>query len=381
MTGVLIPLRRRFDSDRGAIAVMVAVLFSTGILLGFVALVVDVGLLYSEREQSISGADAAARTLAITCANSPTTCGSASDVTRAGNAASADAPTGKTSITSVQRPCVRYAVASMPTCTGTTKGNQTDCYSPTTALTAGVNYVEVRTNTTVPDSTVLPVGFASTLVPGYKGPNVGACARVAWAAADKVPNTTGLSFAQCDLPTTLTSVKAGSHTEQIIFVHDGTGRTGHTCGSATGGNDAPGGFGFVSTNTACTLTTTAGSTVTFRDDTPPSNGCLNAVYNAWQSQDYVLVPIYSKVATHNMATGTATLVGVGAFVITGYQLGNGGGMSHQTEQSWQTGRTTCGTGHATDRCVFGYFGWIDLQSGASLGSGVNLGVNLFKTVG
>ena len=54
------------DRERGAISVMVAVLMVT--LLGFAALVVDVGMLYAERTQLRNGADAAALAIAQKCA-------------------------------------------------------------------------------------------------------------------------------------------------------------------------------------------------------------------------------------------------------------------------------------------------------------------------
>jgi uncharacterized membrane protein len=50
--------KRRRTSEHGAVAALVAVLLAAGVLFGSGALVIDVGLLYSEREQLQSGADA-----------------------------------------------------------------------------------------------------------------------------------------------------------------------------------------------------------------------------------------------------------------------------------------------------------------------------------
>ncbi|MDQ0031398.1 Tad domain-containing protein [Arthrobacter bambusae] len=72
------------DGERGAIAVLVALLLV--VLLGFAALAVDVGLLYSERAQVQNGSDAAALAIAQKCAantsdpNCSTTSPLASDV-------------------------------------------------------------------------------------------------------------------------------------------------------------------------------------------------------------------------------------------------------------------------------------------------------------
>src|SRR5947208_3628329 len=63
----------RRGHDRGAVAGLVAVLLSTGVLLGMAALSVDVGQLYAERRQVQNGADAAALAVAVSCAAS-TTC-------------------------------------------------------------------------------------------------------------------------------------------------------------------------------------------------------------------------------------------------------------------------------------------------------------------
>ncbi len=61
--------RRR---DRGAVALIVTVLFAGGVLMGVAALTVDVGQLYSERRQLQNGADAAALSLAKVCATGGT---------------------------------------------------------------------------------------------------------------------------------------------------------------------------------------------------------------------------------------------------------------------------------------------------------------------
>ena len=61
--------RRR---DRGAAALIVTMLFSSGVCIGCAALTVDVGQLYSERRQLQNGADAAALSLAKVCASAGT---------------------------------------------------------------------------------------------------------------------------------------------------------------------------------------------------------------------------------------------------------------------------------------------------------------------
>jgi hypothetical protein len=68
------------SNEHGAVSILVALLMVA--FLGFAALAVDVGLLYSEKAQLQNGADAAALGIAQTCAESPgsTLCSSSSAV-------------------------------------------------------------------------------------------------------------------------------------------------------------------------------------------------------------------------------------------------------------------------------------------------------------
>ena len=72
-----------------------------GVLLGMAALVVDVGTLYTEREELLSGADAAAQRLALDCSRTGGLCGD-QDFTRAAAAADGNA---KDSLSSVDLIC------------------------------------------------------------------------------------------------------------------------------------------------------------------------------------------------------------------------------------------------------------------------------------
>src|SRR5688572_8128324 len=68
-TGVLDRLagRRAGRDDRGAVAVTVAILLGGGVLLGVLALVIDVGRLYVERTVLQTSADSAALGVAKAC--------------------------------------------------------------------------------------------------------------------------------------------------------------------------------------------------------------------------------------------------------------------------------------------------------------------------
>jgi Flp pilus assembly protein TadB len=68
---------RRDDTgpdDTGAVAILVAVLLTGGVLLGTAALVIDVGNLYAKRDQLQNAADAAAWAVAQSCISTPVSC-------------------------------------------------------------------------------------------------------------------------------------------------------------------------------------------------------------------------------------------------------------------------------------------------------------------
>src|SRR5262245_24182109 len=68
------------QDDRGAVAPTVAVLLASGVLLGSLALVVDVGQIYVERQDLRSGADAAALAVGKACALGLPQCQTTDDI-------------------------------------------------------------------------------------------------------------------------------------------------------------------------------------------------------------------------------------------------------------------------------------------------------------
>jgi hypothetical protein len=157
---------------------MVAILMAGGVLLGFVALVIDVGQLYLERQQLQSGADSAALAVAKACAIGASQCATQSDIlTLAGSLANLNAADGRSNLAEV---CGNVPGGLLPPC-GVPVGNMTDCLTP--APTDGSPFVEVHTSTeTLDGKFVLPPVFAQTMSgnEGYTGSSVGACARATW---------------------------------------------------------------------------------------------------------------------------------------------------------------------------------------------------------
>jgi hypothetical protein len=162
------------DRDEGAVATVVGLLLSGGVLLGFMALVVDVGQIYVERGELISGADAAALGVAKACATDLPACDTVQGVWDLAQRYADDNATDH--LSHVAQVC------------GVMAGILLDCPAPASNRTACLgeipsagNWVEVRLTTEVPGNRfVLPPSFAGAVIEGFDGTSVGACARVAW---------------------------------------------------------------------------------------------------------------------------------------------------------------------------------------------------------
>ena len=156
--------------DDGAVAVLVAILFGGGVLLGLGALVIDVGLIAHEREQLQGGADSAAWAVAASCVRTPATC--ADQQPLAQRQADGNARDGRSAVS---------LTVCATGCGGEPRGRTEPCPALPTALTA--SFAEVRTETRDEDGgTLLPPVLAQAMAGGYAGTTVAACAQVAWGA-------------------------------------------------------------------------------------------------------------------------------------------------------------------------------------------------------
>jgi hypothetical protein len=165
------PVRLR---DRGATAVVLSVLIGGGALLPVGAIVVDVGSLYIESQELLTGAEAAAMAVAQECsAGHCTATDLATQLVKATKEASRNAKDGKATVSAL---CGRWAA--LPVCP---TQDQTKIGSCIGGPPAG-NYVEVQVQTlTADDKSVMPPILAQTLLGNetYDGTRVGACARTA----------------------------------------------------------------------------------------------------------------------------------------------------------------------------------------------------------
>jgi hypothetical protein len=341
--GPLGALFGRPRADRGGVSVIVAVLLAGGVLLGMTALVVDVGMLYAEREELQSGADAAAVAIALDCAKGRPECSASGVLATAEELATVNARDGFANALTV---CGRDGPGPLAACPPTPVDNLADCLD--VRSTTGLRYVEVRTSTQTEGGTLLPPTFAQAVAPGYDGTTVGACARVAWGA----PRTGGLGFtiSACEwrdatvdgtryAPGPPAVVTEADGFEQVLLLRDPSGAS--SCPGGPSGWDRPGVFGWVDANGACRLPTVP----TWYPGEPgaPSLTCRNALSAA--VGQVRLIPVYDR----TQASGSNTLYrlyGIAAFVVTGFRVPG------RTADSIITGDPPCGPGQS---CISGYF--------------------------
>src|SRR6478609_6709656 len=171
----------RSDSSRrrehGAVVTVVAVLLAGGVLLGFLALSLDVGQILVEKRQLQNSADAAAVSLAQSCAKNNCVAGADSLANLVDNNAN-------DKVSGLQSQCATNMPGStLPPC-GTATGTWADCspLPPALAAMTGLPYVEVRTQTQTANGAGRN-NFMRNWIAGINGnsttSSAGACARAA----------------------------------------------------------------------------------------------------------------------------------------------------------------------------------------------------------
>ena len=376
----LIRLRRRADS--GGVAVIVAILLGAGVLMGMGALVTDVGILYAEREELLSGADAAATKIAQVCAKSIEDCTPANGTALAVEYANKNAKDGVSGVTLV---CGRGG--SLDPCTTAPAENLTACVklAPATG-----NFVEVRTITDVPgDATVLPPSFAGALLDGYAGARVAACSRASWGPPGTGALAVTMSICEWNDYTNNGASFPDPPVEQVVYFHTNT--NAGSCGAGPSGADAPGGFGWLDDpNRDCRTPVNADGTYGGDTGNNVSNQCKDMLDDLRDSGTPVLMPVYNEVT----GTGTTTqyrLEGFAAFVITGWKLsGLSDGASILTGNDYcrGAGGPKGGGGPSggpdtngnSDTCLYGYFTQALIPAATGIG-GADLGAYVVTLIG
>ena len=358
--------------DRGAIGVVVAIFLAAGVLLGMGALVIDVGQLYQNRAELQNGADAAALAVAKSCALGTCTSGIAPHYATANASALTGGQAG------VDMVCGSGSLGGCPASTGA----MTDCPA---APSAGTNYVDVHASTRAPSGSLLPPAFGRLLLgnSSYNGTNVKACAQAIWGApsfANTIAFTVsacswyaytsnGTSFAQPPPYPPNTAPTASQ--DHILYEHGTKNATTGGCPlDNQSGADAPGNFGWTNDTGNCSTSISNGS-YGGQTGVPASGACKTVIANDQANRTVVYVPVYSTVSgTGNNVT--YTLLGFGAFVITGYHI-----TGSFKADDWLNPANNC-TGNLF--CIDGYFTQGLIPSTGGVG-GTPLGVWIVELSG
>ena len=309
--------------DRGAVATVVALLLASGVLLGFLALVVDVGQIYVEREELQTGADAAALAVGRACANEQPACETTADlenlVQTYADANSSD------DVSNVVDVCGRLE-DKLSAC-GAAPDNLTRCLG--TEPGGSTPFVEVRLSTELPGARfALPPAFAQAMAgnEGYDGISVASCARVTWEKEEDV-KVLAMTVSTCELAGAPDGGPApyGPLDEYVIdFV-------ANAHGDCAGVPEAPwqvaGPAGWLNGDGQCELDLpndgrASGDDLLAPDYEPPS-ACSNRLDNLVNTGDEVFVPVHDA-HDHIGTTTEYRHTGVVKFVVTGYELGPGG---------------------------------------------------------
>lgn len=309
------------NREKGAVSVIVAILLVT--LLGFVALAVDVGNLYSEHAQLQSGADSAAIAIAQKCARDVSNANCSTTSALAGSLANQNALDGTSNVFSIQ-------------------------------LDKTAHTVSVTTSAKEPGAPANSVSLYFAKALGIPSKEVGARASAAWGNPSKGPAILPLAIAYCKL-----NIPSGGSqgAEQVLEQ------------SVNGCGGIPGGFGWMQTTSSkCSITATAGASnnsgIWFASDTGASVpfSCTAADFSQLNNQT-VLLPLYD-LATGTGSSGKYYIKGFAAFHVTGYQFASIG---------WTSGAKVA------NKTIRGYFvKFVSLAEGFELGNTPDYGASIVR---
>ena len=335
-------LSRNHHGERGAISVIVAILMVA--LLGFVAIAVDVGLIYSERAQLQNGADASAIAVAQKCARNSadsTACSTTSAL--AGSLANQNALDGMSNVDNIQL--------------------------DTTARTVSVTTTAKEQG--APDNSV-SLFFAGVL--GIPSKQVGAKSSAVWGSPTKGPTAFPLAFSICQVQN---MVDKG----QQVLQNKDSKSANPGCTLPSGGT-VPGGFGWLAQDAgkcgaSIDLNVDKGGsdpTSTKTGNSAPSN--CEATLNGWANditagrKAVVLLPVFDQV-TGTGAGAIYHLKAFAAFNIVGWKFS---GQDNTTPYSFNNtapkGSGSTATASCTGDCrgIIGEFvTYVSLADGYTLG--------------
>ncbi|QDG67825.1 hypothetical protein NIBR502772_17930 [Pseudarthrobacter sp. NIBRBAC000502772] len=320
--------------ERGAAAVLVAI--SMVVLLGFGALAVDVGAMYAEKAQLQNGADATALAIAGDCAKGLNCAAAMTDSdNRLADDNANDASSGVFSVT-----------------------------QPNT------NTVRVETNAQAPGSTDDSFALYFARVLGHESSVIHARAEATW-GTPSVAKTLPWTISECVFKQFLSPSQLAEFNStqtftglpvptRILFRYDNNVPTYPGCAADNG--YAPGGFGWLDTDSGCTTDIDVANSEVGSN---PGNDLPNVCHDmpATIKDSPVLIPVFTD-ATQNGQKTQYELAGFLAFQVTGFKFGGGPALTDLDPLA-----PNCPGGNC--RGIQGYFTrFVSLEEGLSLSGGI-----------
>jgi Flp pilus assembly protein TadG len=357
-------------AEKGAVAIIVAILFGFGVMVGAGALTIDVGNINAERRQLQNGADAASLSAAADCAKGACPAPGNANLATLVNSNAAD---GHTKVARVDGGLAVCGSGPGLTACSTDPDTKNLQECPAATIPSGAKG-NVRVYTQTLDAsgtkTILPYSFGAAIAGAGTGANQQTCAGAAWGpgpGGKMLPTT----FSQCEwLAATaggLSYAPKPPYTpplptgfERKILLSDSSVSGPPACKTWLG-HDLPGGFGWVTGTSTCEAVITGSSWMDVSTGTAVTDNSCKTIIPA-DLYSVVHIPVFDcmdPVGNYVMATsadcrmdkvtGTKAwyhVAGFAAFYLTGWKL-NG-----MTDQAPLNSANTC-TGGQT--CLYGWF--------------------------
>jgi Flp pilus assembly protein TadG len=333
------------DPERGGVAVIVALLIV--VLLGFTAIAVDVGSLYSEQAQLQNGADSAALAVAQKCAKSSTDANCSTSSTLAATVNSANALDGQSNI----------------------KSMTLDKTNRTVTVTSGAQEQGREPNT-------VSLFFARAL--GISTSEVNATSSVTWGSpvAGTTPFPLTISLCQVSGLVDGATQLLQNHSDNLNL----------DCPLGPAGQIIPGGFGWIVQDAGV-----CGGSVDINlnegGSAPGNSGPANcnAILTKWQTeltagrQVVVLLPVYQSV-TGTGAGASYDLIAFAAMNIKGWKFAGAG----DALMNFRNTVTDAGTSACIGDCrgiIGSFIKYVSLSEGYTLGPVDPYGAAVVKFTG
>lgn len=363
---------QRPSGERGAISTIVVTLLAAGVLLGFVALSVDLGQTVLERRELQNGADAGALSVAQSYAAGDPVNQAALQALVNGNASDGEHTIARVCGTPQGLPdCVDFSVEDIKLC------------PPLPTSLSGVSYVEVHTSTLSGGVPFLENLFGAA-AGGDATSEVEACARAGWGRPGS-GTTIPIAFSLCEYLHAIDPDLGGGYGIEVALATKYK-NNGNPCPEVGhSGMDAPGGFGWLTPDPEGPCKVTLDENKWASGDTGEDGlPCLTV-------NTTVLLPIFDCVSNNknldpcdNVANGSHTnyhIDGFAAFHVTAWK--NIPSVGSSVENPGDDAKAECQSESQNgQRCLYGYFleDYVDL-SGTIGAGGSDYGVTVVQPLG